>query len=160
MCASQSGFAQTVQNGESQNFVTAQLSGQWLASLFIGQPVTNDAGERIGDVNDLLFDQSGRVTALVIGVGGFLGIGEKNVAVPFSTATITAAPDGKRVLMVPLSAERLKAAPEFQPSEKTIYMKAVERARQAGQAAVERAEQWRQKAMKKMEDVPSVPRRD
>jgi hypothetical protein len=61
-------------------FVTAQGEGQWLASWFIGQTVTNHAGETIGGVNDLLFDKSGRISSAVIGVGGFLGMGEKNVA--------------------------------------------------------------------------------
>jgi hypothetical protein len=65
------------QTNKVENFVTVQPAGQWLASQFIGQPVTNNAGERVGDVNDLLFDKSGQVSTVVIGVGGFLGVGEK-----------------------------------------------------------------------------------
>src|SRR5262245_62099515 len=49
-------------------FVTVQPQGEWLASLFIGQPVTNQAGETVGDVNDVLFDKAGRISTVVIGV--------------------------------------------------------------------------------------------
>ena len=52
--------------------------------------VTNEAGESIGNVSDLLFDKSGRIVTVVIGVGGFLGIGEKSVAVPFASLTVAA----------------------------------------------------------------------
>ena len=54
-----------------------------LASKLIGTTVVSQDNETIGDVNDVLFDRGGQVMAAVIGVGGFLGIGEKDVAVPF-----------------------------------------------------------------------------
>jgi len=116
-----SAVAQTkpAMHGDNPAFVTVQPRGQWSASQFIGESVTNQAGETIGDINDILFDQDGRIATAVIGVGGFLGLGEKNVAVAFSSLSITAAADGKRVVSVPLSKEHLKAAPEFKPTEKT-----------------------------------------
>ncbi len=49
----------------------------------IGLYVYNDANERLGSINDLLMDSSGKVSKAVIGVGGFLGIGESDVAVNF-----------------------------------------------------------------------------
>src|SRR5437899_9503399 len=91
------GWAQT---GKSETFVTVQPAGQWLVSQFIGQPVTNNAGEHVGDINDLLFDKSGQISTVVIGVGGFLGIGEKNVAIAFGSLSITADANGKRVVGV------------------------------------------------------------
>ena len=99
------------QTGQSDGFVTVQPAGKWLVSLFIGQRVTNNAGEHVGDINDLLFDKSGQISTVVIGVGGFLGIGEKDVAVPFGSLLITADPNGKRVLSLPFSKDRLQAAP-------------------------------------------------
>jgi hypothetical protein len=57
---------------------TQEVTGAWNTKDFMGSRVYNMAGERIGDVNDILIDD-GRVTAMVIGVGGFLGIGEKEV---------------------------------------------------------------------------------
>ena len=52
------------------DFVTVQPPGQWLASQFLGKPVTNQAGETIGNINGLLSDKSGRIATAVIGVGG------------------------------------------------------------------------------------------
>ena len=141
------------QTGESENFVTVQPAGQWLASQFIGQPVTNQAGERVGDVNDLLLDKNGQISTVVIGVGGFLGVGEKNVAIPFGSLSITADANGKRVLSVPLSADRLRAAPDFKATEKTVYMRAKEQAAEMGQKAVDKAKELKDTAGKKIEEM-------
>ena len=54
-----------------------------LASTIIGKSAVNSQDEAIGDVNDLVTDRSGKILAALIGVGGFLGIGEKDVAVRF-----------------------------------------------------------------------------
>ena len=117
------GLAQT----NAQAFVTVQPVGQSLTSQFIGQPITNATGETIGNVSDLLFDKSGRIVNVVIGVGGLLGIGEKNVAVPFTALSVTADANGKRVVKVALSKDQLKAAPDFKATEKTVYMRAREK---------------------------------
>lgn len=63
--------------------MTQQQPGQWLASKLIGTTVAGANNESIGDVNDVLMDRNGHAVAVVVGVGGFLGIGEKDVAVPF-----------------------------------------------------------------------------
>ena len=57
--------------------------GEWRASKLVGVNVYNNSNEKIGDINDLILDSSGRVANVVIGVGGFLGMGEHNVAVTF-----------------------------------------------------------------------------
>ena len=67
----------------SKPFITELRAGLWRASKLDGVNVYNNANEKIGDISDVLFDQSGRVEAIVIGVGGFLGLGERNVAVPY-----------------------------------------------------------------------------
>jgi sporulation protein YlmC with PRC-barrel domain len=51
---------------------------------FYKRNVYDPSDKKIGDVDDLLIDKEGNVTALIIGVGGFLGMGEKDVAIPFS----------------------------------------------------------------------------
>jgi len=135
------------------NFVTVQPADQWLATQFLGQAVTNAAGETIGDINDLLFDKTGRIANVVIGVGGFLGIGEKNVAIPYNTLQITADPNGKRVVKVPLSRERLNAAPDFKATEKTVYMRAKDQATDLGQRAIDKAGELKDKAARKIEDM-------
>jgi len=66
-------------------FMTQMQSNQIMASDLIGTRVVSANNESIGDVNDVLLDRNGQVMAAVVGVGGFLGIGEKNVAVPFNS---------------------------------------------------------------------------
>jgi sporulation protein YlmC with PRC-barrel domain len=68
----------------STQFLTQQDQGQYRASKFVGLAIYGQDNQRIGDVNEILIDGSGNAKAVVLGVGGFLGIGEKNVAVPFS----------------------------------------------------------------------------
>ena len=62
---------------------TTTASGQWRTSKMDGIKVYNDANENIGSINDLLMDKSGNIKIAVIGVGGFLGLGEHLVAVPY-----------------------------------------------------------------------------
>jgi sporulation protein YlmC with PRC-barrel domain len=57
--------------------------GDWRASKVVGLKVYNDANENVGSINDMLMDKSGNIKLVVIGVGGFLGMGEHLVAVPF-----------------------------------------------------------------------------
>ncbi|MDA9495112.1 PRC-barrel domain-containing protein [Bradyrhizobium sp. CCBAU 11361] len=62
---------------------TTTASGEWRASKMAGLKIYNDANESIGSINDLLMDKSGAIKIAVIGVGGFLGMGEHLVAVPY-----------------------------------------------------------------------------
>lgn len=62
---------------------TTTASGQWRTSKMDGLKVYNDANENIGSINDLLMDKNGDIKIAVIGVGGFLGLGEHLVAVPY-----------------------------------------------------------------------------
>jgi hypothetical protein len=93
------------------DYVPAQTEGQWLASNFIGETVRGTNDENIGEINDILVDKGGNVVAAVIGVGGFLGIGEKDVAVPFSALQISNERD--QVITIAATKDQLKAAPAF-----------------------------------------------
>jgi sporulation protein YlmC with PRC-barrel domain len=87
-----------------------------LVSELIDQTVYTSAGpnaEEIGNISDLVLDAKGQVTAVVIGVGGFLGIGEKNVAVPFDTLEFVIAQDNTERWVLPTTTEALQGAPEF-----------------------------------------------
>jgi sporulation protein YlmC with PRC-barrel domain len=57
------------------------LKGNWRASKLMGLDVYNEANEKLGDINELILDKSGKVNAVVIGIGGFLGMGEHDIAV-------------------------------------------------------------------------------
>ncbi|WP_420131026.1 PRC-barrel domain-containing protein [Rhodopseudomonas sp.] len=58
-------------------------AGEWRASKMVGLNVYNQANEKLGDISEVLLDKSGKVHAVVIGVGGFLGVGQRDVAVAF-----------------------------------------------------------------------------
>ncbi len=110
-------------------FIAAQKSDQWLASKFNGTDVLGPNNEKIGDVNDVLFAKDGKIIGVIVGVGGFLGIGQKDVAldmeafqvVPASTTSDNtgsaagAADDPNNVkLKVAMTKEQLKEAPAFE----------------------------------------------
>jgi hypothetical protein len=69
--------------------MTHQQPGQWLASKLIGTTVVGPNNESIGDVNDVLMERDGHAAAVIVGVGGFLGIGEKDVAISFDHIELT-----------------------------------------------------------------------
>jgi sporulation protein YlmC with PRC-barrel domain len=79
---------------------------------FYKQNVYDPSDSKIGDVDDVLIDKDGRVTAVIIGVGGFLGMGEKDVAVPFSSVRASEK-NNKWYLVLNTNKEALKAAPGF-----------------------------------------------
>ena len=62
---------------------TSSFKGNWRSSKLVGLNVYNDSNESLGSINDLLTDKNGDIKAVVIGVGGFLGVGEHLVAVAF-----------------------------------------------------------------------------
>ena len=74
------------QGGAMQGqFMTQMQPNQIMASKLIGTRVVSSNNESIGDINDVIVDRNGQAIAAVVGVGGFLGIGEKDVAVPFNS---------------------------------------------------------------------------
>jgi sporulation protein YlmC with PRC-barrel domain len=76
-------FAQTRANMAPSAASDSSFKGDWRASKVVGLSVYNDNNESIGSINDLLTDRNGNIKAVVIGVGGFLGMGSQLVAVPF-----------------------------------------------------------------------------
>jgi len=102
-----------------------------LASDLEDTDVYNAAGEEIGEVEDVVLTKKGEAMALVVSVGGFLGLGEKNVAIPVTAVEITADPnrgitgtdeeqaktepgEPTRIVLHGLSREQLEAAPSFE----------------------------------------------
>jgi hypothetical protein len=121
--------APAAKTGGAAQFIAAQKSDQWLASKFNGTDVLGPNNEKIGDVNDVLFGKDGKIVGVIVGVGGFLGIGQKDVAldmdafqvVPASTSsdntgsTAGAMDDPNNVkLKVAMTKDQLKEAPAFE----------------------------------------------
>lgn len=82
-------LAQSAQQPAASNATAAQQIkmqqlGTWRTSKLIGLNVYNSNNEKIGDINELINEASGKLDIVVIGVGGFLGIGESNVGLPWN----------------------------------------------------------------------------
>jgi sporulation protein YlmC with PRC-barrel domain len=71
---------------------SSSFQGNWRASKVVGLSVYNDNNESLGSINDLLTDKSGNIKAVVVGVGGFLGVGEHLVAIPFDKIKFVSEP--------------------------------------------------------------------
>jgi hypothetical protein len=125
------------------NWMTQEGAGQWRGSKLIGLNVFNDANEKVGDISELILDRSGKLDAVVIGAGGFLGLGQHDVAVPYGqitwsyqpvassrsgTPTVTTGAAGSTTqrsegprsypdhAVLNMTKDQLKAAPEFKYS--------------------------------------------
>src|SRR5208282_4690855 len=68
----------------ASRFMINEASNQWLVGNLWNKSVYNAQGKSIGELKDVLIGPDGRIQALVVGVGGFLGLGEKNVAVDYN----------------------------------------------------------------------------
>jgi sporulation protein YlmC with PRC-barrel domain len=125
-------LAQADKPADSAKFIAAQSQDQWVFSKFKGTDVLGPDNAHIGNVNDMLFDKNGKILGLIVGVGGFLGIGEKNVAIdmsafevaPADSGTVGAGGGGAATsssndptnvkLKVTWTKDQLKNAPDFQ----------------------------------------------
>jgi hypothetical protein len=111
-------------------FVEAQQAEEMLASTLIGTSVANAENQSVGDINDVLLAADGRLKAVVVGVGGFLGIGERDVAVPWEALGVSRDEDQDLVLRLDVSREQLENAPEFESVEEHRTAEAAARAAQ------------------------------
>jgi sporulation protein YlmC with PRC-barrel domain len=99
----------------------AMHMGNTLASNMIGSSVYGSSAENpdmIGDINDIVITPEGQVSSIIVGVGGFLGIGEKDIAVSYDTIEWVER-DGNRWLIANMTREQLEAAPAF--DRNTMY---------------------------------------
>jgi hypothetical protein len=103
---------------QSPKFIASQGSDQMVSSKFKGTDVLGPDNAHIGDVSDLLFTKDGQIKAYIVGVGGFLGIGEKNVAIDPSAfqpvADSNANDPNDMKLKVTWTKDQLKNAPSFE----------------------------------------------
>lgn len=87
-----------------------------LATKIIGQPVFDSPAtdaNNLGNINDLVLDQNGQIAAVVLGVGGFLGIGEKQVAVDYTALQWVVAADNTERFVLETTVDQLTQAPDF-----------------------------------------------
>lgn len=125
-------------SGGGDTFLDSQQKGQLLSGELTGVSVKDSQGNDLGDVENVLIDRKQGIDALVIGVGGFLGIGTKSVAVDFDKFQMNRAEDGSVQLVFQATKDELKNAPTF----KTLAQKkAEEQARKQQQKAQQQMQQ-------------------
>jgi sporulation protein YlmC with PRC-barrel domain len=100
----------------------------WLASDLVGMKVVSEQGESLGKIEDIVVHPGGETAYAVLSFGGWLGMGDKLFAMPWSVLRTVepdmAAADSKRTLVLPMTKERLKAAPGFDKENWPVMAKA------------------------------------
>ncbi len=99
------------------------------------------SGQKIGRIADLVFGPDGRIELAVIGFGGFLGIGAKDVAVPFDSVNSEIV-NGKHVFVAGVTRDELKAAPAFKTLDNEAFN--------------QRMKEWRAEARKRWAEIKTA----
>ncbi len=89
------------------------LSGDVSAKELLDGNVMHSVNENLGDINDILIDREGKIAAVIVGVGGVLGMGEKNVALPYDQLSFGRDDNNELVIGTTATKESLQAAPEY-----------------------------------------------
>jgi hypothetical protein len=102
----------------SKSAYLANAPDNWVSigstlNAYTNQDIYNRAGERLGTIKDVLLGSDGKMTAAIINVGSFLGLGDKQIAVPFSSIQVEQR-DGNRRIVIDATKEALQAAPSFE----------------------------------------------
>jgi PRC-barrel domain len=106
--------ATSTQPSGSASPIAAQKPDQWLATKFTGTDVLGADDKKIGDVSDILFDKDGKIQAYVVSVGGFLGMGAKEVALaPSAFTEVKGDNGGADKLKLSMTQDELKQAQNF-----------------------------------------------
>lgn len=101
-----------------EKFFVYEAANQMTSDDLLGSDIKNAAGESLGDVEQIIVSTDGELAGVIVGVGGFLGIGEKSVAINFEAITFETSPDsGETLLILDSTKEELEAAPEFTTKE-------------------------------------------
>jgi len=87
------------------------------AEKLIGMDITSPQGEKLATVRDVIIDQNGRITGLVVSTGGFLGFGAKPVGLSWESVSVIEAPNSENEITTDLSKDQLAAAPTFKTKE-------------------------------------------
>lgn len=121
LLVSSAAFAQTMSAGGNALMTTVPTTSHTVTDWY-KQDVYDPNNNKIGSVSDVLVAPDGHVNALIIGVGGFLGAGEKDVAVNFN-AVKESMKDNKSYLTMDTTKDALKQAPGFKyDSDKTAWV--------------------------------------
>jgi hypothetical protein len=99
---------------DSSPFLKKQGSSDWLVGNLIGETVVNANNESLGEITDLVTDQNGKIVAVLIGSGGFLGIGQKDLAIRFEDVKLTRDENNNIKVMVNIDQQTAASAPDYE----------------------------------------------
>jgi len=106
--------APSIASSDSSSSTQTNLKGTWRASKLVGLAVYNDTNEKLGDISEVLVDNSGKINAVIVGIGGFLGVGQHDIAVTFDKLKWVNEP-----VRTAATTDRTSAAPGVSPSATT-----------------------------------------
>jgi sporulation protein YlmC with PRC-barrel domain len=110
----QSAVNETPSAPGGDRFLTTQQSSDYLASSLIGETVVNAKNESVGEIKDLVTDRDGKIVAVLVRAGSFLGIGGKDIGVPFKDLNIAHDADNEMTVMLNVDQDTIAAAPDYQ----------------------------------------------
>ena len=119
MAASTAG-AQAQQSASSAQIMSSIPQSSATVTNWYKQSVYDPSDNKIGEIMDVLVTREGKIDALIVGVGGFLGMGEKDVAVPFNAVQVTTKNNNKNYLVMHATKDQLKSAKGFKYDRNTL----------------------------------------
>lgn len=140
-------------SAQDVSFLQEQQAGEVAIVRLAGTRVFNKASEVIGTIGDVVVGPDGQAKAVVINVGGFLGVGSKHVAVPYNALRIGPVLEGGRVLLVDVTKEQLQAAPEYKATDPSRTDRAKKKAADWLKIAKDKAAELGKQAQEAVESV-------
>ncbi|CAN0351099.1 unnamed protein product [Phaeothamnion confervicola] len=145
------------------SFQKGQVAGELAAVRLAGTRVFNAKTDVIGTISDVVLGADGRASTVVINVGGFAGVGSKQVGVPYSALKVGPVVDGSRVLLLDVTKEQLQAAPTYIATDPGRVERAKQKASEWLKVAKEKATELSKQAgeaiegMREKSAAPSTP---
>jgi sporulation protein YlmC with PRC-barrel domain len=109
----------TPSRSEPQRATWAPDAGMFESSKLIGMKVKNTQNKDVGEISQLIIDQGGKVSHVIVGKGGVLGVGEQRVALAWSDLKVQADPDSRNRWIATVDQAKLDAAPRFEARRDT-----------------------------------------
>ncbi|MEW5421312.1 PRC-barrel domain-containing protein [Amorphus sp. 3PC139-8] len=114
--SSMSTTADTGGNGTGE-MTAQQPADTHLASDLTGQPVQNSEGDDLADIDDFVIGPDGKISHVIVSFGGFLGLGDKEVMLPWEQMDISMDEDGDEVVTLAMTQEQIESLPQFVSQE-------------------------------------------
>lgn len=109
--------AVSMASAQGVTFVGEQKAGELAAVRLAGTRVFNAKGDVIGTISDVMLGPDGRAQTIVVGVGGWMGLGAKEVGVPYAAVKVGPVVEGSRVLLLDVTKDDLQKAPQFKATD-------------------------------------------